>query len=263
MSLELERFMLDNDGTSLARKVTPNLVTTGAWPMTITAIPSPRGVFFARPLASCLLCLLLVGLAHAAWAGSPPRTSHLVREGETLYSLARHYGVSLPALMAENGITAPERLAAGIRLRIPRGKAGQGPASRSRDQHKTVTGPLEPDWKSSDEKYGIMGVPQKSASSASGSLLDIPLRHGATLSPEHRDPGAVIMSGAADKKEDFQGHALGVKTRVPAGKDTEVISTLGYGVKATVNENDSAAIGYKTDTSIDGLGYGIGLRHSF
>jgi hypothetical protein len=72
------------------------------------------------------------------------------------------------------------------------------------------------------------------------------------------------MSGAADKKEDFQGHALGVKTRVPAGKDTEVISTLGYGVKATVNENDSAAIGYKTDTSIDGLGYGIacGIRSS-
>ncbi len=183
--------------------------------------------------------------------------THRVRPGETLYSLSRRYAVPVAAIMAANGIAAPEKLAAGARLRIP--------AASQRAAGKPGAGgdPLRADWKSSDRAYGVMGVPGQSEPGADRSFATIPLKNGATLSPEHRDPGAVVMSGAADGKEDFQGHALGVKTRVPAGKDTEFISTLGYGVRATVDENSSTAIGYKTDTSIDGLGYGVGLRHSF
>jgi LysM repeat protein len=187
----------------------------------------------------------------------PPVITHQVRPGETLYSLSRRYAVPVAAIMAANGIAAPEKLAAGARLRIPAG------SQRVAGEPGADGAPPPADWKSPDRKNGVMGVSGKSETRADRSFATIPLKNGATLSPEYRDPGAVVMSGAADGKEDFQGHALGVKTKIPAGKDTEFISTLGYGVRATVDENSSTAIGYKTDTSIDGLGYGVGLRHSF
>jgi len=56
-----------------------------------------------------------------------PRTTyekvHVVRKGETLYSISRLYGVSTEALVQTNGIRDPDRLEVGWRLRIPRGDA--------------------------------------------------------------------------------------------------------------------------------------------
>lgn len=43
---------------------------------------------------------------------------HVVREGETLYSVARSYGVPVSLLMTDNGITDPERLVVGEALVI-------------------------------------------------------------------------------------------------------------------------------------------------
>jgi LysM repeat protein len=44
---------------------------------------------------------------------------HIVRRGETLYSIAREYGVSPQALVQVNALTDPNRLFAGQRLVIP------------------------------------------------------------------------------------------------------------------------------------------------
>lgn len=52
-------------------------------------------------------------------------TIHRLKQGETLYSLARDYGVSLDALIRRNGITNPSSLSVGTRLYIP----GSSPAA--------------------------------------------------------------------------------------------------------------------------------------
>jgi murein DD-endopeptidase MepM/ murein hydrolase activator NlpD len=46
-------------------------------------------------------------------------TVHIVQKGETIYSLARSYKVSVEDLMKFNGIMDPQRLQAGQRLNIP------------------------------------------------------------------------------------------------------------------------------------------------
>jgi len=244
--------------------------------MTGTArIPLP-GDLAPALAAVCLVCFLAVFFAPAAQAEAtaPPR-AHVVQPGETLFSLAKRYGVSLAALQAENGIAAADQLRAGTRLRLPAATtASPGPgrgggrvlaAETGRGPAKKAASPkiLAAKWNVHDQTSAIMGNPPKPDPKRSGSLLEVPLRGGGVLTPEHRDAGAVIMSGAANKNEDFQGHALGVRTTLPAGKDTQLVTTLGYGVNVSVKENEASRVGYETDTSIGGLGYGLGLRHSF
>lgn len=53
-------------------------------------------------------------------AAAPAKASqHTVRSGETLWSIAKRYGVTLPALMKANAITDASRLQQGATLRIP------------------------------------------------------------------------------------------------------------------------------------------------
>jgi LysM repeat protein len=223
---------------------------------------------------ACLACLLLSTFAPTAHAEPPAApVTHVVRPGETLYSLAKRYGVPLDRLQAANGLAAPDRVRAGASLRIPDAatvRAGQGDGSPrrtaragKRPEKSAAAKGMAGNWNIPDQKAAIMGEPPRPDPPKNGSLLDIPLKGGGTLSPEHRDAGAVIMSGAADKKEDFQGHALGLRTTLPAGKDTQVVTTLGYGVNASIKEDAASRAGYRADTSIGGLGYGLGLRHSF
>lgn len=59
----------------------------------------------------------------AGKAGGVPHPAavrrHVVRRGETLTGLARHYGVSVQALMSANGLSARSQLKAGTAIRIP------------------------------------------------------------------------------------------------------------------------------------------------
>jgi len=48
---------------------------------------------------------------------------HVVNRGSTLWHIARYYGVSVPAIVAANGIANPSRIFAGQRLVIPGGRA--------------------------------------------------------------------------------------------------------------------------------------------
>jgi len=102
-----------------------------------------------RPLALALLALAV--LAAAGCAGrrvapvpGPPRhgrqqgaapgrgagTWHVVRPGETLWRIARRYGVTVEEIARANGIPDPSRVRAGRRLFIPGGRPG--PASPPR-----------------------------------------------------------------------------------------------------------------------------------
>ncbi|ADV65807.1 LysM peptidoglycan-binding domain-containing protein [Deinococcus maricopensis] len=58
----------------------------------------------------------------------PPATTHTVQPGETLYSLARRYGVTVDSVLAENGLTSPN-LNAGQLLRLPGGARDLGPVA--------------------------------------------------------------------------------------------------------------------------------------
>lgn len=50
---------------------------------------------------------------------SAPTTTHVVQRGETLFSIARQYGVSVDAIVQANNITNPNRIHAGTPLLIP------------------------------------------------------------------------------------------------------------------------------------------------
>ena len=73
----------------------------------------------------------------AAAAKSKSKSSvHVVRTGDTLYGVARRYGVTIPALAAANGMSSNSHLTAGERLAIP-GRAGVGGASASESTRMT------------------------------------------------------------------------------------------------------------------------------
>jgi LysM repeat protein len=62
----------------------------------------------------------------------PPPSSgrvYTVRYGDTLYSIARHFGASAQAIMRANGLANPNRIYAGQRLIIPSG-GGTPPPSQ-------------------------------------------------------------------------------------------------------------------------------------
>jgi LysM repeat protein len=72
-----------------------------------------------RPAARTAALLLAVGVL--AFAGLAGTGRHTVKRGETLSSIARKYGVSVPVLQWANAIGNPNRIIAGSILSIPDG----------------------------------------------------------------------------------------------------------------------------------------------
>ena len=64
-------------------------------------------------------------LSSVARAGAKPagdaasRTVHIVRPGESPYTIARSFGVALDALLAQNGLTKRSLIKPGQAIRIP------------------------------------------------------------------------------------------------------------------------------------------------
>ncbi|MEE8390973.1 MAG: PA14 domain-containing protein [Anaerolineae bacterium] len=74
------------------------------------------------PIALMITILvILVGIVPASAAPNEGNVVHIVQRGETLYSIARRYGVSVWAIANVNRITNPNRIYAGQRLIIPAG----------------------------------------------------------------------------------------------------------------------------------------------
>lgn len=63
-----------------------------------------------------LFCLLLCAAVLAAYAQN---TDHVIQKGETIYSIARSYGVTVQDILNLNGISDPRKVQAGQRIRIP------------------------------------------------------------------------------------------------------------------------------------------------
>lgn len=63
--------------------------------------------------------IVVVEAIEAPPLSPPPPTVHIVREGDTLASIAQQYGVTVDALLAANGITSADALAVGQALTIP------------------------------------------------------------------------------------------------------------------------------------------------
>ena len=73
-----------------------------------------------RPAARRVLILLAVALAGGARLAASEKTvdlHHTVRRGQTLFSIARSYGLNVSAVMEFNGLTT-SRLRIGQKLRI-------------------------------------------------------------------------------------------------------------------------------------------------
>jgi LysM repeat protein len=87
--------------------------------------------------------VLLLGLAATAYAEPPQQTGgfyHTVRYGETLSGIARHYGVSMQAILAANPqIYNPNRIFAGARIFIPQGTVPPPPPPPACRFYHTVT----------------------------------------------------------------------------------------------------------------------------
>jgi LysM repeat protein len=80
--------------------------------------------------AAVFVGALVVGLAALAGPAGAHPTTVTVASGDTLSAIAARHGVSVAALAAANGITDPDRIAAGRVLRLPGAtSAGAAPAS--------------------------------------------------------------------------------------------------------------------------------------
>jgi LysM repeat protein len=80
--------------------------------------------WLSRTLAVVTLMLLL-GVVSVSAAPSESDVVHVVQRGETLSSIAQHYGVNMWAIARVNGITNPNHIYVGQRLIIPATTSGQ------------------------------------------------------------------------------------------------------------------------------------------
>jgi LysM repeat protein len=87
-----------------------------------------------------VLVVLLVGVLPASAAPHKSGVIHVVRRGETLYSIARRYGVSVWSIASVNGIANPNRIYAGQRLSIPTGQSTTGATSTTGTVHVVQRG---------------------------------------------------------------------------------------------------------------------------
>jgi LysM repeat protein len=79
---------------------------------------------------------------------------HVLAQGDTLYSLARQYDVSLDELLEKNHISDPSGLSVGTRLVIP-GEEAQVPSVRSGNQSSVYTVQTGDTYYGIARKYGI------------------------------------------------------------------------------------------------------------
>ncbi len=161
----------------------------------------------------------------AAPAAAPPReTAHVVRSGDTLYSISRATGASVDAIAQANSLGRPYSLRVGQTLKIP-GGAGA-----------VAAGPRAPD---ADVGDLARNVSYGSASTKPGALFDWPV--------QGRVIGSFGLSDAG-KRNDGVNIAAPVGTPVRAAADGEVVyrgSELeGYGNLLLIKHDDGFVTAY-------------------
>jgi len=142
----------------------------------------------------CVISLLLVTAASLL---PGEEGIHVVQKGETVFSIARSYGVDQAALMSANGISDPTKLRAGQRLTIP-GAAG-GPPGATPASAAPAAGPSFHETAYGETFYGIArkyGVTVNDLRAVNNLGEDYVLRQGDVL----RLPGRGAATPAATAK---------------------------------------------------------------
>lgn len=109
------RYDVDVESLRVANGLRGSIIHTGEW------LLIPAGGKPTPALASLEPRRDSVAAAGPQPSGSsvPASRVHVVRTGDTLWGVARRYGVSVPELTAANGMTAQTPLSVGARLEIP------------------------------------------------------------------------------------------------------------------------------------------------
>jgi murein DD-endopeptidase MepM/ murein hydrolase activator NlpD len=144
---------------------------------------------------------LLLGLS--AVLVTAEETIHVIQKGDTIYSLARTYGVSAQEIQRLNRIDDPSRIQTGQRIRIPVASAGLAGATavQGMTEHRAARG---------DTLYGIArlyGVSLQTLLSANGLSEQYTLKIGDLLripqagssgaaAPSQKAPAAALVSPA-------------------------------------------------------------------
>jgi murein DD-endopeptidase MepM/ murein hydrolase activator NlpD len=117
---------------------------------------------------------------------------HVVAKGETVYSIARTYGVNQDELMRVNGITDPQRLVEGKRLKIP--DAASVPAAQGGSapaEYRVIWG---------DTLYSLarkFGITLQALLNANGLGSGSVLKEGQTLKIPRPEAPAAPLTGPA------------------------------------------------------------------
>jgi murein DD-endopeptidase MepM/ murein hydrolase activator NlpD len=85
-------------------------------------------------------------LGFSAVLATADEAIHIIRKGDTIYSLARTYGVSSQEIQRLNGISDPDRIQAGQRIRIPGTSSGAALPAQGISEYRVARG---------DTLYGI------------------------------------------------------------------------------------------------------------
>ena len=103
--------------------------------VTADALPGGTLVADARPEIAAQLPERQPATAPTA---KPASSVHVVKPGDTLYGVARRYGVTIPALAAANGMNSKSHLTAGDRLEVPGGASGSKAGSSSSESTRVT-----------------------------------------------------------------------------------------------------------------------------
>ncbi len=120
-------------------------------PTTTTESPFFKRLAF---LAITILLLFTLGTIPARGKTQSGYIHHKVKKGETLYRIAKRYGVSVKAIMRANGIKDPKKVRVGRVLVIPKRRSTHKPSSKRRS-----TSPLSHRY--SKKRVGEFAFPGK------------------------------------------------------------------------------------------------------
>ncbi|MDR3124233.1 MAG: M23 family metallopeptidase [Treponema sp.] len=140
---------------------------------------------------------LLLGIS--AVLAAAEETIHVIQKGDTIYSLARTYGVSSQEIQRLNRIDDPDRIQVGQRIRIPGVSTGAAfaPEIRGVTEHRTVRG---------ETLYGISrlyGISLRTLLAANGLSENYTLKIGDLLRIPGADPSMAAFS--APSQEPMEG----------------------------------------------------------
>jgi murein DD-endopeptidase MepM/ murein hydrolase activator NlpD len=93
----------------------------GAVPLALVLVPSHGAIAAgpSKPAAPKTSASKSQGIAQKLRQPTPSGIAHIVRPGQTLWSIAREHGVPIEALIRANGLTPTSKLRTGQRLSIP------------------------------------------------------------------------------------------------------------------------------------------------